>query len=57
MARIGKVSYQVELLEQLAQVNNVFHVSQLRHYVVDPSHIIQIDPLEIQFQVGMTMEE
>ncbi|XP_068304257.1 uncharacterized protein [Pyrus communis] len=31
----------------LARVHNVFHVSMLRHYVADPSHVISPQPLEI----------
>ena len=28
-------------------MHNVFHVSMLRHYVADPSHVIPPQPLEI----------
>ncbi|CAN6704086.1 unnamed protein product [Malus baccata var. baccata] len=33
--------------KELSKVHNVFHVSMLRHYVADPSHVIPIQPLEI----------
>ncbi|XP_068319712.1 uncharacterized protein [Pyrus communis] len=45
--RVGEVAYILELPSELAKVHNVFHVSMLRHYVVDPSHVIPHQPLEI----------
>ena len=37
------------------RVHNVFHVSMLRHYVSDPSHVIPLQPLEIS--PDLTYEE
>ncbi|CAN6724198.1 unnamed protein product [Malus baccata var. baccata] len=45
--RIGEVAYKLELPPELSKVHNVFHVSMLRHYVSDPSHVIPPQPLEI----------
>ncbi|KAM2004949.1 hypothetical protein ACFX15_000188 [Malus domestica] len=45
--RIGEVAYRLELPLELSKVHNVFHVSMLRHYVSDPSHVIPPQPLEI----------
>ncbi|CAN6580383.1 unnamed protein product [Malus baccata var. baccata] len=45
--RVGEVAYRLELPSELSKVHNVFHVSMLRHYVADPSHVIPIQPLEI----------
>ncbi|CAN6707754.1 unnamed protein product [Malus baccata var. baccata] len=45
--RIGEVAYRLELPPKLSKVHNVFHVSMLRHYVSDPSHVIPPQPLEI----------
>ncbi|KAM1211763.1 hypothetical protein ACFX2I_003496 [Malus domestica] len=45
--RIGEVAYILELPLELSKVHNVFHVSMLRHYVSDPSHVIPLQPLEI----------
>ncbi|CAN6700753.1 unnamed protein product [Malus baccata var. baccata] len=45
--RVGKVAYRLELPPKLSKVHNVFHVSMLRHYVSDPSHVIPPQPLEI----------
>ncbi|KAM2405085.1 hypothetical protein ACFXTH_032348 [Malus domestica] len=38
--RIGEVAYRLELPPELSKVHNAFHVSMLRHYVSDPSHVI-----------------
>ena len=45
--RVGEVAYRLELPPELAKVHDVFHVSMLRHYVSDPSHVIPPQPLEI----------
>ncbi|XP_050124802.1 uncharacterized protein LOC126602028 [Malus sylvestris] len=45
--RVGEVAYRLALPPELARVHNVFHVSMLRKYVSDPSHIILPQPLEI----------
>ncbi|CAN6711371.1 unnamed protein product [Malus baccata var. baccata] len=37
----------VDETTQNIQVHNVFHVSMLRHYISDPSHVIPPQPLEI----------
>ena len=45
--RIGKVAYRLGLPPKLSKVQDMFHVSMLRHYVSDPSHMIPPQPLEI----------
>ncbi|KAM1029938.1 hypothetical protein ACFX2C_033893 [Malus domestica] len=45
--RVGEVAYRLELPSELSKVHNVFHVSMLRQYVADPSHVIPVQPLEI----------
>ncbi|CAN6698020.1 unnamed protein product [Malus baccata var. baccata] len=45
--RVGEVAYRLALPPELAKVHNVFHVSMLRKYISDPSHLILPQPLEI----------
>ena len=44
---MGNVSYRLALPPQMSRVHNVFHVSMLRRYVYDPSHIVYWEDLEI----------
>ena len=41
LERIGAVAYRLALPPPMAGVHDVFHVSMLRKYVADPSHILQ----------------
>ncbi|KAM2604677.1 hypothetical protein TB2_033558 [Malus domestica] len=45
--RVDEVAYRLKLPPELSKVHNVFHVSMLRHYVSDHSHVIPPQPLEI----------
>jgi len=46
--RIGIVAYRVGLPPHLSNLHDVFHVSQLRKYVPDPSHVIPRDDLQVR---------
>jgi len=48
LRKIGPVAYQISLPPILSNLHNVFHVSQLRKYVSDPSHIIMPDTVQIK---------
>ena len=48
LERVGPVAYRLALPPSLAGVHNVFHVSQLRRYVPDPSHVLQVEPLQVE---------
>ncbi|XP_074314283.1 uncharacterized protein LOC141649492 [Silene latifolia] len=45
--RVGEVAYRLALPPALDRVHNVFHVSQLRKYVSDPSHILEMENIEL----------
>lgn len=51
LERIGEVAYKLALSPTLEGVHNVFHVSHLRHYVGDPSHIVDYSEIEIRLDL------
>ncbi|KAM6584026.1 hypothetical protein CsatB_011028 [Cannabis sativa] len=48
LERIGQVAYRLAMPPALAAVHNVFHVSMLRKYVSDSSHVLSYEALELQ---------
>ena len=44
---MGPVAYRLALPPSLAKIHNVFHVSMLRKYRSDPSHLLSIDEVAI----------
>jgi hypothetical protein len=55
LERVGPVAYRLALPPRLAGIHDVFHVSMLRKYILDPSHVIKYEPLQIQ--ENLTYEE
>ena len=41
LSRVGVVAYQLALPPNLSHVHPVFHVSMIRKYLSDPSHVLQ----------------
>ncbi|GMH17780.1 hypothetical protein Nepgr_019621 [Nepenthes gracilis] len=44
LEKIGEVAYRLALPPNLAEVHDVFHMSMLRKYVHDPTHVIEYEP-------------
>ncbi|CAL5428738.1 unnamed protein product [Camellia sinensis] len=55
LERVGSVAYRVALPPSMSQVHNVFHISMLRSYLPDPSHII--DHHQVVLDDKLTYEE
>ncbi|KAL2230890.1 UNVERIFIED_CONTAM: Transposon Ty3-G Gag-Pol polyprotein [Sesamum indicum] len=54
--RIGPLAYQLALPAELSQIHYVFHVSMLRRYRSDPSHIIRESEIEISEELTYVEE-
>ena len=54
--RIGPVSYRLELPSELSRIHNVFHVSMLRKYVSNPSHVLEVPPVELNENLSFEVQ-
>jgi len=48
LRKIGPFAYELAFLPPLSNIHNIFHVSQLRKYVPDPSHILESDSIQVK---------
>ena len=48
MEKVGPVAYILALPPKLEKIHNVFHVSMLRRYRSDPSHVISSETIELR---------
>ena len=48
LEKLGAVAYRITLPTPLSAVHNVFHMSQLRRYVRDDSHVLDHSELELR---------
>ena len=55
LQRVGKVAYWLELPPSLSRIHDIFHVSMLKKYYPDPTHIVQ--PEEIEIDKTLTYEK
>ncbi|RVX04228.1 Transposon Ty3-G Gag-Pol polyprotein [Vitis vinifera] len=55
LERVGTLAYKVALPPSLSKIHNVFHVSTLRKYIYDRSHVVELEP--IQISEDLTYEE
>ena len=55
IARVGPVTYKLKLPLELSRIHDTFHVSMLRKYISDPSHVLREQPM--QLKENMTYEE
>ena len=46
--KIGLVAYRLDLPEELSRVHIVFHISMLRKYISDPSHVLEAPKIKLR---------
>ena len=46
--KVGPVAYRLALPPELERIHNVFHVSMLRRYRSDPSHVVSSKTIELR---------
>ena len=42
------MAYQIAFPSSLSKLHNVFHVSQVNKYIHDPSHVIELDDVQVK---------
>jgi hypothetical protein len=52
----GLVASRLALPDYLRCMHDVFHVSVLRHYVSDPTHVIDMSSLQVSDEGALTAE-
>ena len=55
IARVGPVAYKLKFTPELSRIHDTFHVSMLRKYIPDPSHVLREQP--VQLKENLTYEE
>jgi hypothetical protein len=56
LERKGTMAYRLAFPYSLRRMQNVFHVSILRHYVSDPTHVIGMSSLQVSDEGAIMME-
>jgi hypothetical protein len=54
--RKGPVAYRLALSDSLRHMHDVFHVSVLRHYISDPTHVIDLSSLQVSDEGALMAE-
>ena len=55
VSKVGPISYWLKLPPELSRIHDTFHVSMLRKYISDPSHVLREKP--VQLKENLTYEE
>jgi hypothetical protein len=54
--RKGPMAYRLALPDSLRSMHDVFHVSILRYYISDPTHVIDMSSLQVSDEGVLTAE-
>jgi hypothetical protein len=56
LERKGPVAYQLALPDSLRRMHDVFHISVLRHYIHDPTHVIDMSYFQVYDEGALMVE-
>ena len=48
VSKVGPVAYRLKLPRELSRIHDTFHVSMLRKYIPDPSHVLREQPVQLK---------
>ena len=54
--KVGPVAYRLALPPELDKIHNVFHVSMLRRYRLNPSHVVSSEIIELRLDLTYEKE-
>ena len=58
VSKVGPVAYKLKLPPELSRIHDTFHVSMLRKYIPDPSHVLREQPIQLKKKKkNLTYEE
>ena len=57
VSKVGPVAYRLKLPPKLSRIPDTFHVSMLRKYIPDPSHVLRDLEQPVQLKKNLTYEE
>ena len=48
LSKVGTIAYRLKLPSELSRIHDIFHVSMLRKYIPDPSHVLREQPVQLK---------
>ena len=56
LERIGPMAYRLKLPRNLEWIHDVFHVSMLKKYILDLSHVLETPPVELREDLSFKVQ-
>ena len=56
LERIGLVAYHLKFPRDLELIHDVFHVSMLNKYILNPSHILETPPIKLREDLSFKVQ-